>query len=302
MTELNFHQLRIFSMVAQLGSFSRAARKLEISQPAVSAQVRQLEEELGLVLIDRANHRVGLTEAGRSIAGYAERIFAMSEELLVTADRLRNPPRARLLLGASPTIGTYVLPAFFARFRRTNPDVQLELRIAPARAIVERLLVDEIGIGFVANEASAPDIAVYPFGHDVLLAVAAPGHPLGGRPTVSPAELRSIELIQHRSGSSTRRAIDARFAELGETPRVVMELENNETIKQAVIAGLGVALLSRAAVGAEIDAGRLVSVGADTLSCQRHFYYLVRRSRQVTDVQREFLELLRQHERTELAS
>jgi len=302
MTELNFHQLRIFYMVAQRRSFSRAARELKISQPAVSAQVRQFEEDLQLVLIDRSRHRVGLTDAGRTVVNYAERIFGMSDELVARLGALRDPPHAQLVMGASPTIGEYVMPRFLARYRRAHPAVDLQLEIGPTRSIVDCLLNDEIGLGFVGDEVTAPDVASYPFAIDELVPVISPGHPLAGATSLTAKELSGLDFIMRHQGSSTRRAAEARLAELGIAPHVAIELGTNEAVKQAVMANLGVAILSRWAVRFEVATGQLATICPDTLTCSRRFQAIVRKSRQLTDVQRAFLDLLQELDDTEIAS
>ncbi|HZT06305.1 MAG TPA: LysR substrate-binding domain-containing protein [Chloroflexota bacterium] len=292
MTELNFHQLRIFYMVAQLRSFSRAARQLAISQPAVSAQVRQFEEDLGLVLVDRTKHRVGLTDAGRSVAAYAQRIFGMSDELAATIDRLHRNLEGHLTIGASPTIGEYLLPQFLAQYRRHYPSVTIRVDIAPTRVIGDRLRARELQLGFAVNPEPSDEFEARPFASDELLLVGPPGHPLLGAQSAGRADLAAMEFVMGPSTSSLRRAAEARLAELNVAPRVVLEVGSSQAIKQAVMANIGVGVLSEAAVRLELEMGRLGSIGRGGFNCQRQLCVLVPKAEEIGETARGLLEIV----------
>jgi DNA-binding transcriptional LysR family regulator len=293
MAELNFHQLRIFFAVARLRSFSRAARELKISQPAVSSQVRQFEEDLGVVLIDRISRRVELTEAGRTVAEYAQRVFTISDEMLEALESLRDLSRGRLFIAASHTVGEYVLPPLLGRFRRTHPGIELKLEICPTRMVVDQVAQNEVDLGFVGEDVKARGIVVRPFGVDVLVLVASPTHPLAAG-ALSAEDLGILEYVMRQPGSAVRRAAERRLSELGIVPRVVLELSSNEAVKQAVIANLGVGVLSQLAVAREIEAGCLVQWQVPELDLHRTFNILVHRDKKLSGPERAFLDLVTQ--------
>ncbi|MBM2811520.1 MAG: LysR family transcriptional regulator [Chloroflexi bacterium] len=292
MTELNFHQLRIFSVVAQHKSFSRAARELKISQPAVSAQVRQFEEDLGVVLIDRVKHSVDLTDAGRTVTNYAQRIFSIADQLVESVESLRDLTHGRLVVGASPTIAEYVLPPLFARFRRTHPGIELRMQVGPGRTILDCVLRNQLDMGFIGEEARARDVIVTPFAADDLVLIAAPGHPLAEADSITRDQLTDLEFVLREEPSWVRRAVDRLFAQIDVTPRVTLELSTNGAVKQAVMANIGVSVLSHRASALELDTGRLVALTAPDLEFQRALNVVYHRDKQLTGPERAFLDLV----------
>ncbi|MEA2641820.1 MAG: hypothetical protein QOF51_3214 [Chloroflexota bacterium] len=291
MPELNFHQLRIFAAVAQYRSFSRAARELKITQPAVSTQVRQFEEDLGIVLIDRVGRHVSLTDAGRIVAEHAQRLFDIADNMLESVESLRDVSRGRLVLGASHTIGQYVLPALLGRYRRAHPGVDLALELAAGPTILERVIRHQIDVGFVANEVHAREIVATTFATDEIVLVASPLHPLAEAAAIGPEDLAACDWVARDVSSETRRLVDRRLADAGFTLQPMLELASNEAVKQAVMANLGVAMLSRNVVALELEVGRLVALPAG-VECRRSFSYIVRRDRQLSRPERTFLDLL----------
>jgi LysR family transcriptional regulator, low CO2-responsive transcriptional regulator len=292
MSELNFHQLRIFSVVAQHKSFSRAARELKISQPAVSAQVRQFEEDLGVVLIDRVKHRVGLTDAGRTVTSYAQRIFSIADEMIDSVESLRDLTHGRLVIGASPTIAEYVLPPLLGRFRRTHPGIELKIDIGPNKAIADSVLRNQLDMGFVGEDFKSRDLIITPFATDDMVLVAAPGHPLTETETVSRVELATLDYVLREHGSWIRRAVDELFARIEVDPTIVIELATNGAVKQAVMANIGVSILSRHAAALEIETGRLIALHAPEMERQRAFNVVYHRDKQLTGAERAFLDLV----------
>ena len=277
--------------MARQRSFSRAATELRITQPAVSAQVRQFEDDLGLVLIDRVGRRVALTDAGRTVAEYAQRVFAISDELVESVESLRDLSAGRLLISASHTVGEYVLLPLLGRYRRAHPGVELKLEIGPARNVIDQVAHNEVDLGFVGEDVRQRGIVVTPFGNDTLVLVSSPSHPRAGT-AVSNDDLASLEYIMRESGSGVRRATERRLAEIRVTPRIVLELSTNDAVKQAVIANLGVAILSRYAVGIELEAGCLVVLPMSDLDLQRPFNMLTHRDKQLSGPERAFLDLM----------
>jgi DNA-binding transcriptional LysR family regulator len=290
---VNLHQLRIFSTVARLASFSRAAETLHISQPSVSIQVADLERSLGVELFEQLGKRIYLTDAGRVLESYAQRILTLVEEAQEAVAEVTELHRGRLAVGASTTPGTYILPKVLGRYEERFPKITVTLEIASTRRIQERLLRSEIDIGVVGWVASAQHFVIEPLLDDDLVVVVSAHHPLATSPGIPVAALADHRLILRERGSGTREAIEAamRSVELDLTP--AMELGSVEAIKEVVAAGLGVTILSRLAVAGETAAGRLAVVPVTDLALKRAFSIIYHRDKRLSPAIQVFLEMLR---------
>lgn len=296
MQKPNFHQLLLFCTVVEAGGFARAAAKLSISQPAVSVQVRQLEEFYGTPLIDRSARGLRLTEAGLVVYRYGQRIFNLTQEMATAIEDLKGLLAGRLVVAASTTPGEYQLPQALGEFKRRYPGVGLEIQIANSQHVVERILGHEVDVGLIGEEVQSPELVVEPYVMDDIVLIVPPGHLfLGGGP-VAPARLAQEDFILREPGSATRHMAERALAELGVAMRVYMELGSNEAVKRAVAAGLGVGLLSRYAVETDLTAGRLATVEVQGLQCRRWLYIVYRRSKHLTRADQAFLALLREQQ------
>jgi DNA-binding transcriptional LysR family regulator len=293
MDEPNFHRLRLFLEVAGRGGFSRAAQALAISQPAISAQVALLERRYGQPLVERLPRGLRLTEAGVVVAEYAERIFGLAEEMEVALDDLRGLRRGHLTVGASSTIGEYVLPPLIGRFKALHPDVAVAVRVANTERILAEVRGRQLDLGFVGGRPTGDDLLAEPFDRDEIVPLAAPDHPLAGRAEVTLGELAAAGLVAREAGSATRATAEASLRGAGLEPQLAMELGSNEAVKRAVRAGLGVGLLSRRAADSELAAGHLVVLDVPAWSCRRELYAIHRREKHLSAAERRFLDLAR---------
>lgn len=295
------HALHVFYTAARLGTFSAAAEALRVTQPAVSVQVRQFEERLGMPLLERAGRHLRCTGAGEVMLRHTQRIFGTLDELERELAELRGLETGRLVLGASTTIGEYLLPAAMGHFQELHPRVELELTIDNTAAIVERVLGHELDLGFIGTAVTHEALVAEPYVEDEIVVIASPRHPLGAFATSSahsasavPLDVLSGEkLIVRERGSATRKETEGHLAQLGITPRVAMELGSNEAVKRAVAAGLGIAAISRHAITAEVAAGHVVVVPVAGWSCRRQFRIIYRRGRRLTAHEQAFLALIR---------
>lgn len=292
MQELSSHQLRIFCAVARLGSFTRAAQDLYISQPAVSVQVRSLERALGVHLVDRLAREVVLTEAGRIVYDYATRIFNLTEEMGRAVDDLRGLRAGVLLLGASGTPGAYLLPQALGAFRQRYPEIRAELLIANSAEIARRVLSHELDLGVVGEAVSDASISSIPYTSDELVVFTSPRHRFAKMSAIALAEVGSEPFVMREVGSATRKWAEQSLREAGLQIQVVMELGNNEAVKRAVAAELGIGMLSRYALDLELQAGALAIADVAGLECRRMLYVIHHREKRLTYAQRAFLELL----------
>ena len=287
---INLHQLKIFHTVARSGSFSRAAGELLISQPSVSIQVGELERQLGADLFEQVGKSVRLTEAGRVLDDYAARILGLIDEARVAMDELKGLKRGRLLLGATSTPGTYLLPTLLGRFKEQYPHIKIMLRIRDTRQIQEMLLQHELHVGVVGGKITFPDIESSVWLADELVLVVSPAHRFGPLPSVGVADLAGQPFILREYGSGNREAVDEALHRAGVHVTPVFELEGAEMVKQAVAANLGISILSRCAVELEVAAGRLRIVPVEGLHIERAIWLLRHRDQRLPRVAQAFLE------------
>lgn len=269
---LNLNHLAIFQAVAACGSVSAGAKRLHISQSAVSKQLGELENRLGVQLFDRLPRGVRATEAGRLLLGYANRLFALEAEAEQAMGELQQRMRGRIAIGASRTIGAYLLPPIFAAFRERYPGVELSLQVENTRAIETKLIAGEIDIGFAEGPVDSQQLDYRVFAQDELVLVASPRHPAAARAPLPLAALAEYPLLMHETGSGTRAVTEQAFAERKFSLRPAMTLASTEAIKQTAATGTGLAILSAVAVRSEVEAGTLTVVPIRNFGIRRPLY------------------------------
>ncbi len=275
---MNLNHLAIFQAVAASGSVSGGARELHISQSAVSKQLAEFERALGVVLLDRLPRGVRPTEAGRLLLGYANRLFAIEAEATQALGDLQQLGRGRLAIGASRTIGGYMLPETLAAFARRHPGVELSLQVENTQAIEAKLLAGEIDIGFAEGVVSSDQLDYRVNAEDELVLIAAPRHPLAGGGPLTLAVLAECPLLMHEPGSGTRAVTERALAAKGIRPRPAMTLASSEAIKHAVASGVALAFLSAQAIRTELKAGILRVVEVKGLRIRRPLYRVLLKS------------------------
>jgi len=271
MRTLNLHQLATFQVVAKHCSYVRAAEELHFSQPAVSAQIRQLEETLGVKLFEQIGRRTHLTQAGDELYHYSQKIFAVIDEALETMEELRGPDHGRLRVGADTTVGTYVIPGLLGKFHQSYPEVEISLDVVNRAALVERIMSNEIDIAIVGRVPDDVPVVIEPFAPNELVLVASPYHRLAGRANVPLSELTKEHFLMREVGSGTRAALELVLQEAEVPLHVSMHMGNNSAIKQGVAAGLGIALISRVALDMELETNRLVILDVEGFPIMRQW-------------------------------
>lgn len=294
---MNFNHLLIFHKVAEKQHFTRAAEALFISQPAVSKQIHQLEHTLGQALFTRVGQKVYLTEAGQLLYEYSTRIFALTDEAEDALEEMRNLERGRLAIGASTTIGTYLLPELLGRYKACYPRVRLSLAIANAGEIEEKVLANQVEIGLVEGLVTHPELYQEVWQQDMLVPIVAPDHPLVGcaRLTIGQVLEQGTPFILRESGSGTRAVLEQALEKrgLGAGRTIIMELGSTEAIKRAVAAGLGIAFVSVHTISLELAVGRLRRLNLADFSLQRSLYITYIHEKRLSRAARAFLEQLR---------
>lgn len=293
MKEMTLRQLQMFCLAARFQSFTAAADALDVGQPAVSQHVAALERLLGIALVIRAGRGIRLTEAGQQVAEYGGRILRLTEQLHESISSLQGLATGRLVLGAGQTPGDYLLPALLGDFRRRHPGISVELEIADTRRVVEWLLSHTYDLGFIGDRVAHPDLALEPFVEDRVVLFTATAHPLAQQSNVALREAVAAGMIAREPGSATRATAERALRAAGIEPRYVMELGSNEAVKRAVLAGLGVGLLSRYALELEERAGLLTMLNLPAFDGRRQLYIARNRAAPLTAAQAAFLALAR---------
>lgn len=260
-------RLQVFHTVARLLSFTKAAESLHMTQPAVTFQVRQLEEYFNTRLFDRTHNRISLTEAGQRVYEYADRIFALYAEMENSVRDLTGEVSGVLLLGASTTIAEYMLPALLGDFKAKYPEVSIRLQVANTDGIVSMVENNVIDLGVVEAPVSNKNLVVENCRMDQMVLIVPPGHELAKKDTVPIKELTRYPYICREEGSGTREVMLEAVTAAGANPQdlnIVMELGSPEAVKGAVEAGMGISILSRATIEKELRLGSLIAVNLDT--------------------------------------
>ena len=290
---VDLQKLRIFAAVARESNVTRAARRLSLSQPALSKQLAELEEGLGTLLFDRLPRGVRLTAAGEVLLLHAERIFAAERAAEAEIGELVGLRSGRLSVGASTTIGSYLIPSVFGTFHRAHPEIKLELEIANT-TLIQAMVADgrtDLGLteGAVPSEQFAFQIAHY----DQMVAIAAPDHPLSRKKRAMAADLAGVPFISRERGSGTRDVIERALSERGLSIEPAMALGSTEAVKNAVAAGMGVAIVSRLTVEQELTSGRLVLIDVRDLSIRRELHMVQLRGKRESPAVHAFVGFLR---------
>jgi DNA-binding transcriptional LysR family regulator len=268
-------QLRILKAIAAEGSFKRAADSLYVSQPAVSLQVQHLERQLDVPLFDRGGRRAQLTEAGRMLLSYGDRILSLCQETCRAIDDLQNLHGGTLIIGASQTTGTYLMPRMIGLFRKKYPDVAVQLHVHSTRRTAWSVANGQIDLAIIGGEVPTElkeDLEIVPYAEDELALVLPMLHPLAQVGILQKEELYKLKFITLDSQSTIRKVIDQVLSKSGIDPRqlsIEMELNSIEAIKNAVQAGLGAAFLSVTAIEKELQMGVIHRVAIEGVEIKR---------------------------------
>ncbi len=290
---MDLRQLITFRTVVDKGSFSQAAEELEISQPAVSFQIRALEESLGHRLLDRSGRRVSVTEAGEVVYRGARRMIGLAAELERDVGEIGTKVSGRLVLGSSTGPGEVLLPRLLGSFHAAYPDVRVSLQVSDTQTVCERVLDDELELGIVGAARAQRGLVFEPFVRDELVAIVSPAHHLADRTSVTLEELVAEPMLIQQEGSGVRSVVEAAIRESGLRDRdlnVAMELGLQQSVKAAVLDGFGITVISSLAVEREVADGTLVALRLEGSGLERHFFAVRHAGRTPKRVTTTFLE------------
>jgi DNA-binding transcriptional LysR family regulator len=290
---VTLRQLRTFKTVADLNSFSLAANRLKLSQPSVSYQVKELEEALGLPLLDRLGKRIQLTEGGTLLYGYARRMLDVLDEASIAIEEMRGIQRGNLRVGASTTVGIYILPAALGAFKKLHPGLVISLEIGTRARVQEQVLRNELDLAVVGPALKDPDLAIVPFMSDELVVIAPAGHPLAAHRALTLKDLTGEPFVMREAASGSRWSLEKAARKAGAKLTVAMELGSNGAIKHAVESGLGLAVISRYACALEVSSGRLIELDVHGFPIRRDWHIVHLRRRKLPASVTAFIEFLK---------
>ena len=288
---LTLRQLKVFEAVARHLNYTRAAEELHLTQPAVSMQVKQLEESLGIALFEQLGKRIHLTEAGLELLGYARTITQQLDELEGVLNRMKGLGGGRLRISVATT-ANYFIPTLLGSFSRRYPDVTVSLDVTNRETLLRQLTENTVDLVVMGQPPVEADVEAQIFMDNPLVVVAPPNHPLAILKKIPLARLQEETFLVRESGSGTRIAMERFFNERGMRLKTGMEVGSNEAIKQSVQAGLGLGLLSRATIEQELTLKRLVVLDVADLPIMRHWYVVHRKGKRLSAAAEAFKQFL----------
>ncbi len=266
--DVSLRQLQILDSASRTLSFSRTSEALHVTQPAVSMQMKQLEDLAGIALFERIGRRIHLTQAGEELARHAREVLRVLEQADEALASLRGLQGGRIRVAVTST-AKYFAPKLISLFAKRHPEVEVRLAVSNREEVIAALAANEVDLAIMGKPPDALETVASEFAEHPFVVVAAPEHPLAHRRNVPLSALKDETFVVREPGSGTRAAMERFFAAHGIEPRIGMTLDSNETIKQAVMAGMGLSFISRHTVGLELSVGELALVHAPGLPVVR---------------------------------
>lgn len=293
---MNLDQLKTFREIVRLGSFSEVAKKLSISQPAVSFQVQKLEQELGMRLLDRSQRAITLTAAGKRLLSFAESIETEREGLQHDLEQMREDISGDLLIAASTIPAEFILPALLAGFKQRHPAVKIQMDVSDSQTVIDRIRDNTYEIGFCGTAPGGQDLTSFRLAGDEIVLIVFPDHPFARRAEISPDELEGEPLIFRESTSGTQLSLESSLSQAGlDSGKFVpnLVLGSTQAVVSAVAAGAGIAFVSDMAVKKVLAPGLVQTVRVRGLNLSRDFYCIYRQERVVSRLLEVFINFVR---------
>jgi len=290
---MNLDRLRTFRVLAESLHFRKTADKLHLSQSAVSQQISALEDELGVMLVERIGRRTFLTPAGKALVDEAGKVLAAVDRATEVVRTFGAGEAGRLRLGASTTPGVYIVPAALGAFRASLPLVDFTLKIANSAEIEHALVNNDLDLGVVGEDIHHEELFQVAIAEDEIIPVVAPA--LFGKKRLRTTDLAKLPLLAREAGSATRRHVDAALAKIGVKPKIAFELPSPEAQVRAAAAGLGLAFVSRHVAAADLAAKQLVALRVEGLRIVRPITAAYHRDKRVSPAMQQLIGLLRRH-------
>lgn len=287
MLHLTFRQLSVFEAVARLLSYSRAAQEMHLTQPAVSMQIKQLEENVGMPLFEQLGKKIYLTEAGRELSHYSRVIAQQLSEAETVMNDLKGLQRGRLKISVAST-ANYFAPQLLANFSQRFPTVTVSLDVTNRQALLAQLANNEMDMAVMGQPPEGLDLVAESFMENPLVVIAPVNHPLATAKTIPLERLQKETFLVREEGSGTRIAMERFFDQHGIQFHTGMVMSSNEAIKQAVQAGLGLGILSLHTIDLELETKRLKVLDVKSFPIMRHWYVVHRKDKRLSTVAQAF--------------
>jgi DNA-binding transcriptional LysR family regulator len=293
---MNIEHLKTFREVVKLGSFSEVAKKLSITQPAVSFQIQKLEQQLGVRLIDRTQRAISLTAAGKRLLRFAESVENEREQLLNDLKEMRDEVSGDLLITASTIPGEYLLPPLLSEFKKLHPSVRVQVDVSDSLTVISGVRDNSYEVGFCGVLPEGQDLTALKIARDEIVLIVPPEHPLANKSEVMPSDIAGEALILRETTSGTQRNLERAMTAAGLdagkwVPNLV--LGTTQAVVSAVAAGAGIAFVSNLAIKQSLASGQVRQIGVRELQLSRDFYCIFREERIVTRLLDEFIGFIR---------
>lgn len=287
---MDFDQLETFLEVARLCSFSRAAEKRFRTQPAISSQIRALEEEVGARLLDRSGGKVSITASGKIFQKWAEETLDSRKAVVTAIAEAERVPRGEIVVGANEGTCLHILPEVFAQFKRDYPNVAVSIKRSDYARILESILENAVDFGVVSLPVNDNRLEAQMIHQDQLVVITAPRHPLAAKTSVTLAEVSAYPLVVPKLGH-TRDALDALFYDHHLKPKLAMELDSSELLKRFVAADVGVGFIARSNIEEDIRAKALIAIALADAQVRRDLALVFRKDKSLSRAARAFMEI-----------
>jgi len=289
---LDLHHLRTFLVLARVGHFSRAAEELFLTQPAVSNHIKALEEYYQVALFQKVDQKYVLTDPGKILLGYAERVFNVLNEAKRTLDGFNQLDSGSLIIGASSNIGVYVLPKLLGEFKARYPNIEIKVTIGPTYAIESKMLANEVDVGIVEAETRSAEIVDTFHWDEGLSVILSPRHPWAKRKEIEPANLADEFFIVGERGSGTRKVMADALGDIVDKIKVLLELGSTEAVKKAVEENLGISIVMDSSVTRELKQGTLKNVELSGVKLRKRINVVHLKGKYFTPAFSRFVEFL----------
>ena len=291
MFHLTLRQLQVFESVALHLSHSRAAKELYLSQPAISMQIKQLEQSVGLPLFGQIGKKIHLTDAGREMLNYSRNIFQQLQEMEAVFEDMKGLERGQLDISVVST-ANYFMPQLLAKFCQMHPKIQVSLHVANRDAVLQQLNESRSDLAIMGQPPQGLEMLAQSFMKNPLVVIAPPGHPLCKLKQVKLQKLEQESFLLREQGSGTRSSMERFFSEHGIRFHAGMEMGTNEAIKQAVQAGMGLGIISLHSAELELETGRLAVLNVEHFPIVRHWYITHRKTKRLSTAAQAFKQFL----------
>lgn len=291
MIHLTFRQMQVFSSVARNLSHSRAAEELHLSQPAVSMQIKQLEQSIGLPLFEQVGKSIHLTEAGRELVIFSRNIAQQMEEMEAVFGEMKGLERGKLNIAVVST-ANYFMPQLLAKFIQMHPKINVSLHVANRDTIIRQLTDNVVDLAIMGLPPEGMDMIAQSFTQNPIVVIAPPNHPLVGKGKILPQQLAQEYFLLRERGSGTRDVVERFFTDYQVTRPSYMEMDTNEAIKQSVQAGMGLGIISLHSIELELETGRLVILDVAHFPIIRYWHIVHRENKRLSMAGKAFKQFL----------